>query len=65
VVCINIMPIFLPLYAAIFVITYDARKNFVSNKFKQYALVIRVGTKGVLVKAHNSISIVKRYHGLL
>jgi hypothetical protein len=37
-------------------------KNFVSNKFKQYASVIRVGTKGVPVKAHNSIGIVKRYH---
>jgi hypothetical protein len=46
-------------------ITHDTRKNFVSNKFKQYASVIRVGTKGVLVKAHNSISIVKRYHGLI
>jgi hypothetical protein len=46
-------------------ITYNAKKNFVSNEFKQYASVIRVSTKGVLVKAHNSISIVKRYHGLI
>jgi hypothetical protein len=46
-------------------ITYDAGKNFVSNEFKQYASVIGVGTKEVLVKAHNSISIVKRYHGLI
>jgi hypothetical protein len=46
-------------------ITHNARKNFASNKFKQYTLVIEVGTKKVLVKAYNSISIVKRYHGLI
>jgi hypothetical protein len=46
-------------------ITYDARKNFVSNEFKQYASVIGVGTKRVPVKAHNSIGIVKRYHSLI
>jgi hypothetical protein len=44
-------------------ITHDARKNFVSNEFKQYALVMGVGTKGVPVEAHNSIGMVKRYHG--
>jgi hypothetical protein len=44
-------------------ITYNARKNFVSNEFKQYASVMGVGTKGVLVEAHNSIGMVKRYHG--
>jgi hypothetical protein len=44
-------------------ITHNAGKNFVSNEFKQYASVIGVGTKGVPVEAHNSISIVKRYHG--
>jgi hypothetical protein len=46
-------------------ITYNAGKNFASNKFKQYASVIGVGTKGVLVKAYNSIGIVKRYHSLI
>jgi hypothetical protein len=46
-------------------ITYNTRKNFVSNKFKQYASVIGVGTKEVPVKAYNSIGIVERYHGLI
>jgi hypothetical protein len=44
-------------------ITYDARKNFVSNEFKQYASVMGVSTKGVPVEAHNSIGMVERYHG--
>jgi hypothetical protein len=46
-------------------ITYDAGKNFVSNEFKQYVLVIGVSTKEVPVKAHNSIGMVKRYYGLI
>jgi hypothetical protein len=46
-------------------ITHDARKNFVSNEFKQYALVIGVGTKGVPVEAHNFIGMVERYHSLI
>jgi hypothetical protein len=46
-------------------ITYDAGKNFVSNEFKQYVSVMGVGTKGVLVEAHNSIGMVERYHGLI
>ena len=39
-------------------------KNFISKKFKQYASTIGINIKGVLVKAYNSISIVKRYYPL-
>jgi hypothetical protein len=46
-------------------ITHNTGKNFVSKEFKQYASTIGINTKGVLVKAYNSISIVERYHGLL
>ncbi len=46
-------------------ITYNTKKNFVSNKFKQYTLVIGVNIKGVLVKAYNSINIVKYYYSLI
>ena len=46
-------------------ITSDTGKNFVSKEFKEYANIIGICTKAVLVEAHNSISIVKRYHSLL
>ena len=46
-------------------IIYNTKKNFMSKKFKQYAIIIRVNIKGVLVKAHNLIGIVKRYHSLI
>ena len=46
-------------------IIYDAGKNFISNKFKQYTLVIGANIKGVLVKAYNSIGIVKHYYSLI
>ena len=46
-------------------ITHDARKNFISKKFKQYATIMGISIKGVPVKAHNSIRIVERYHSLL
>jgi hypothetical protein len=46
-------------------IVHDARKNFVSKEFKQYANVIGTSTKPIPVEAHNSISIVERYHGPL
>ena len=36
-----------------------------SKEFKQYAIIIGVNIKEVLVKAHNLISIVKRYYGLI
>jgi hypothetical protein len=34
-----------------------------SKEFKQYAIIIGVNIKGVLVKAHNLIGIVERYYG--
>jgi len=43
-------------------IIYNARKNFISKEFKQYAIIIGVNIKGVLVEAYNLISIVKRYY---
>jgi len=46
-------------------ITHDARKNFVSKEFKQYATIMGISIKGVLVKAYNSIRMVERYHSLL
>jgi len=46
-------------------ITYNAKKNFVSKEFKQYATIIGISIKGVLVKAHNSIRMVERYYSLL
>jgi len=46
-------------------ITYNARKNFVSKEFKQYATIIGISIKGVLVKAHNSIRMVERYYSPL
>ena len=33
-----------------------------SKKFKQYAIIIGVNIKGVLVKAHNLIGMVERYY---
>jgi len=46
-------------------ITYNAKKNFISKEFKQYATIMGISIKGVLVKAHNSIRIVERYYSLL
>jgi len=46
-------------------ITYDARKNFVSKEFKQYTTIIGISIKGVPVEAHNSIGIVERYYSPL
>ena len=46
-------------------ITYNIGKNFISKKFKQYAVNIGTIIKSVLVKAYNLISIVERYYGLL
>jgi len=47
------------------VITYNINKNFISKEFKEYATTIGIITKGVLVKAYNSIRIVKRYYSPL
>ncbi len=46
-------------------ITHNTGKNFISRKFKQY--IVNIGTiiKSIPVKAYNSISIVKHYHGPL
>ena len=43
-------------------IIYNAGKNFISKKFKQYAIIMGVNIKGVLIKAYNLIGIVKRYY---
>jgi hypothetical protein len=47
------------------VITYNIGKNFISKEFKEYAVIIGIITKGMLVKAYNLIGIVKYYHSLL
>ena len=47
------------------IVTHDVGKNFISREFKQYASTMGINTKGVLVKAHNSISMVEQYHGLI
>ena len=46
-------------------IIYNIGKNFISKKFKQYAVNIGTTIKNILVKAYNLISIVERYYGLL
>jgi len=46
-------------------IAYNIGKNFISKKFKQYAVNIGTTIRSVPVKAHNLISIVERYHGPL
>jgi hypothetical protein len=46
-------------------ITYNAGKNFISKEFKQYASMIGVRTKAVLVEAYNLIGMVEQYYGLL
>jgi len=43
----------------------DIGKNFISKEFKEYANIIGICIKAVLVEAHNSISIVERYYSLL
>ena len=45
------------------VITTDAGTNFDSNEFAQIAVNVGTKVKIVLVEAHNSVSIVERYHG--
>jgi hypothetical protein len=46
-------------------VIYDARKNFASAEFKQLARLMSIKVKEVPIEAHNSISLVKRYHALL
>ena len=40
-------------------ITSNIGKNFISKEFKEYINIIGICIKAVLVKTHNSISIVK------
>jgi hypothetical protein len=44
---------------------HNTGKNFLSTKFRQYAKLLAIKVKEVLVKAYNSISKVKRYYALL
>jgi hypothetical protein len=44
---------------------YNARKNFTAIEFKQLASFMLIKVKEVLVKAHNSVGLVERYHALL
>ena len=46
-------------------IAYNTEKNFISKEFKQYAVNIGTTIKNILIKAHNLISIIKCYYGLL
>ena len=46
-------------------ITSNTEKNFISKEFKKYINIIDIYIKVVLVEAHNSISIVKRYYSPL
>ena len=46
-------------------IIYNIKKNFISREFKQYIVNIGIIIKSVPVKAHNLISIVKRYYSPL
>ena len=40
-------------------VIYNMGKNFISKKFKQYVSTIGINIERVLIKAYNSISIVK------
>jgi hypothetical protein len=44
-------------------ITADTGKNFASREFHQLAESVGTKVKIVPVEAHNSVGIVKRYHG--
>jgi hypothetical protein len=46
-------------------ITTDAGKNFASKEFDQYATALGIKVKIIPVKAHNSVGMVERYHGLI
>jgi hypothetical protein len=46
-------------------LVHDAGKNFLLTKFRQYAKLLAIKVREVLVKAHNSISKVERYYALL
>jgi hypothetical protein len=44
---------------------HNAGKNFTATEFKQLASFMLIKVKKVLVKAHNSVGLVERYHALL
>lgn len=46
-------------------ITADASRQFIAKEFKQYTTNMSIIIKNTLVETHYSISMVKRYHGLL
>ena len=46
-------------------VIHNTRKNFISTEFKQLARLMAVEVKEVLVEAHNSIRLVKRYYAPL
>jgi hypothetical protein len=41
---------------------YNARKNFTVTEFKQLISFMLIKVKKVLVKAYNSVRLVKQYH---
>jgi hypothetical protein len=44
---------------------HNVGKNFTATEFKQLASSMLIKVKEVLVKAHNSVGLVERYHALL
>ena len=46
-------------------ITYNAKKNFISKDFKYLAIIMGITTKTVLVEAHWSIRKVEHYYAVL
>ena len=46
-------------------VIYNTKRNFIFIKFKQLANLIAIKIKKVLVEAHNSVGLVKRYYILL
>ena len=43
-------------------VIYNTKKNFIFIEFKQLVNLITIKIKEVLVEAHNSVGLVKRYH---
>jgi hypothetical protein len=46
-------------------IVIDADKNFASKEFRQFVISMTIITKAMLVEAHWSIDVMKRYHAEL
>jgi hypothetical protein len=46
-------------------VVHNTRKNFTVTEFKQLVSSMLIKVKEVLVKAHNSVGLVKQYHTLL